>query len=277
MFDNIQAFYRPGSIREAVQFLDNGCGQARYIAGGTDLAAKGDRSIHFLVDVTRLGLNYIHSKDHTYRIGGATTLAAIEESPEIHRLAGGILARAAVAKGSVQIRNMATVGGILASASPAADLAVALLALDARLLIADRHGEREVNPGDTGGALIVEVVIPTPGASNWSFQRMARMHGDVALVNVAAGLQLDSNGSCNWARIALGAVAPAPMRARRAEKLLTGRKLDRELLQHAGDEVATEISPIDDIRASAEYRRDMSRVLTKRALEECAAQAGVSL
>ena len=265
MFDHIQAFYRPGSIREAVELLENGCGHARYIAGGTDLAARGDRSVRSLIDVTRLGLNYIHRQDGTYRIGGATTLAAIEESPEMHRLAGGILLRAAVARGSVQIRNMATIGGILASGSRAADLAVVLLALDARLVVEDRRGRREAGLRDSSGALIVEVVVPDPVGSTWSFQRLARMHGDVAIVNVALGLAIDADGRCKWSRIAVGGT-----RAVRTEQLLTGRKLDHDLLERACDELLTEISPIDDVRASAEYRREISRVLTKRALEECA-------
>ena len=277
MFEHIQAFYRPGSIREAVQFLENGCGQARYIAGGTDLAPRGDRSIRFLIDVTRLGLNYIHHKDSTYRIGAATTLAAIAESPQIHGLAGGILSRAVLTRASVQIRNMATIGGILATASPAADVLVALLALDARVVIEDHHGQHEVGLFETGEALIVEILIPEPVHSVWSLQRLAYMHGDIAVVNVATGLQVDADGSCQRARIALGAVAPLPLRTVRAERLLTGRTFGRAAVEAACEEIETEISPIDDFRASAEYRREMSRVLARRAIEECAAQAGVLL
>jgi len=96
-------------------------------------------------------------------------------------------------------------------------------------------------------------------------------------VNVAAGLQLDSQGRAKWARIALGAVAPTPLRAVNAEKLLLGRKLDESALAEVCGEAAREVRPVTDVRASAGYRREMCRVLVRRALEECAAQTGCSL
>lgn len=285
MFDKVEAFYRPDTIREALRLLQSGKGQTRLVAGGTDLVVEGDSSVRILIDLTLAGLSYIRRGDQVCVIGATTTMTEIEESDTVRSTLGGLLAQAAATCGSVQIRNMATVGGNLANASPAADLATPLLALNAAVVLADQNGRCHVPlPEYLAGArtrsykksLLIEVVIPEPprGRCGWSFQKLGRTAVDIALVNVAAGLQLDPKGRVRWARIALGAVAPAPMRAPRAEKLMTGRVLDQLLIAEASEEAAREVRPVSDLRASAEYRREMSRVLTGRALEECAGAAG---
>jgi carbon-monoxide dehydrogenase medium subunit len=127
-------------------------------------------------------------------------------------------------------------------------------------------------------ALIVEVAIPIPPrGGRWSFHKQGRTEVDISLVNVAAGLQLDSKGRVKWTRIALGAVAPTPIRAVIAEQLAVGRTFDEALQEEICDAVARAASPITDVRASAEYRRTICRVLTKRALQECADRTGCSL
>ena len=287
MFDTVEAFYRPGTVREALRLLQNGKNRARVVAGGTDLVVEADRSIRFLIDITHAGLSYIRRKGKACVIGATTTMAALENSPAIRALAGGILARAASACGSVQIRNMATLGGNLANGSPAADTATPLLALDAEVVLADARGRRKIpltafysgaRKTKAGKTLIVEVAIPAlPRGGRWSFQKLGRTASDISLVNAAAGLQLDSQGRVKWVRIALGAVAPTPIRAVNAEKLLVGRKVDQSTLAEVCNEVAREVQPITDVRASAEYRREMCRVLVRRALEECAAGTGCSL
>jgi carbon-monoxide dehydrogenase medium subunit len=184
----------------------------------------------------------------------------------------------------VQIRNMATLGGNLAHGSPAADTATPLLALDAEVVLADARGRRKIpltefysGRGKTK-TLIVEVAIPAlPRGGRWSFQKLGRTASDISLVNAAAGLQLDSKGRVKWVRIAVGAVAPTPMRAVHAEKLLLGGTVDEGTLTEVCDEVAREVRPISDVRASAEYRRETVRVLVRRALEECAAGTGCRL
>jgi CO/xanthine dehydrogenase FAD-binding subunit len=130
------------------------------------------------------------------------------------------------------------------------------------------------------GEVLVEVVIPAlPGGGRlgWSFQKLGRTETDISLVNAAAGLQADPRGRIKWARLALGAVGPTPLRARNAESLLLGNALDENLLTRVGEAVMQEVSPISDVRASAEYRREMSGALARRALRECAAQAGCKL
>jgi len=289
MFDHIECFYRPTTLREALLLLRKVGNRGRIVAGATDIVTQVDRSTRFLVDITHFGLNYIRRHGKGWVIGSTTTMAALEHSAVIRALAGGILAKAASTCGSIQNRNMATVGGNLANASPAADTAAVLLALDAQLVVANSRRRRNIalaecysGPRRTvlNGELLEEVVIPAlPGGGRlgWSFQKLGRTATDISLVNVAAGLQADARGRIKWARIALGAVGPAPLRARNAEDLLLGKTLNEELLAQVSAAVMQEVSPISDSRASAEYRREMSAVLARRALRECAAQAGCKL
>jgi carbon-monoxide dehydrogenase medium subunit len=266
--------------------LERGKGQARLVAGGTDLAVEGGHAVRFLIDLTRAGLSYIRKRDSVCIIGATTTLAELEESTAIRALAGGLLSRAAATCGSVQIRNRATVGGNLAHGSAAADLVTPLLALDAFVVLANEHGRHKMQLAayvarwrENGfhRSLLVEVGVSEPphGARcGWSFQKFGRTEIDISLVNAAAGLQLDAHGRVKWARLALGAVADTPFRAGSVEALMTGRGLDQALLAEAGEEVIRQAKPISDLRASAEFRRELSRVLAGRAFEECAERAG---
>ena len=289
MFDKVEAFYRPANVREALRLLHTGKGQARVVAGGTDVVVEGDRSIRFLIDITHAGLSYIRPRGTACVIGATTTMAELETSDVIQALAGGLLSRAARTCGSALIRNLATLGGNMAHGSPAADMATPLLVLDAAVVMADSNGRRKLplaeyleaaHTNRHAKSLLVEVVIPDPPRGKgcqWSFQKLGRTAVDISLVNVSAGLQLDSRGRVKWARIALGSVAPVPMRATGAEQRMAGRILDQALLAEIGAEVAREVHPISDARASAEYRREICSVLTRRALEECSAPAGCSL
>ena len=294
MFDSVEAFYRPATVREALALLSRGRGSGQIVAGCTDvIAGKGSgRSIRFLIDVTRAGLSYIRPPKPPRRwwaIGATTTMAELEESNAIAALAGGLLAKAAATSGSVEIRNMATVGGNLANGSPAADLAPALLVLDASAAVANARGHRKVPLADYLAAaaagkmrntLLVEVTFSCPSQiarCGWSFQKLGRTELDISLVNAAAGLQLDGGGRVEWVRLALGAVAPTAIRLTKVEALMAGRPLDRPLIAEAAEAAMHMVEPISDVRASAEYRREMSRVLTARALLECAVQAGCSL
>ncbi len=288
MFDHIECFYRPGTLREALALLQKTGRRGAIVAGATDVVTRADRSPRYFIDVTHLDLDYVRKNGRGCTIGAATTMMALEKSSIIRGFAGGILAKAAATCGSIQNRNMATVGGNLANASPAADSAVVLLALDAHLVVANsrrKHriplAEFYVGPHKTvlKSELIVEIVIPAlpGGRSGWSFQKLGRTETDISLVNAAVGLQADAHGRIKWSRIAMGAVGPMPVRARAAEKLLAGNALSEDLLAQAGEAVMNAVSPISDGRASAEYRREMSAVLARRALRECAAQAGIPI
>src|ERR1039457_5184906 len=288
MFEQVEVFYRPASVREAVRLLASGKGRARIVAGGTDLVVDADSTVSALIDITHSGLTYIRKQGGVCAIGAATTMAELQESRTILALGGGILARAAATCGSVQIRSGATVGGNLANGSPAADLVTPLLVLDAVVVVADAKGRRKLPIADylaargTKGlrrSLLVEGTMPRPlgRRCGWSFQKLGRTALDISVVNVAAGLQVDRSGRIQWARVVLGAVAPTAIRVGATEENLWGRTLDAEAIADAAEGVMREVSPITDIRASAQYRREMCRVLTRRALEECAAQAGCAL
>jgi len=280
VFDHIRAFYQPRTVSEAIRLLHKPGGRTCLVAGGTDLVLRAGRSITDLVDITRLRLDYIRGSGQGVGIGAATTLAELEQSPHLQRLANGILAKAAACCGTIQTRNVATIGGNLANASPAADTATPLLVLDARIALQGLRSRRQVRLAEffrgphataANGSLLTEIVIPPcQPHTAWSFQRFARTEMDIAVVNVAAGLQLDRRGRCTWVRIALGAVAPQPIRTAKAEAVLADGILTKSRIERAADAAAQEVRPITDVRASAEYRTDLSRVLVRRALEECA-------
>jgi CO/xanthine dehydrogenase FAD-binding subunit len=289
MFDHVEAYYRPGSIPEALRLFQTGNGGARFLAGGTDLINQADNSVRSLIDVTNLGLNYIRRQDGGWIIGATTTLSDLESSAATRAVADGILLKAASLSGPVQTRNMATAGGRLAQRSQFAEIATPLVALDASVLMAHSRRRLKLPLTDLAavhsdvlmhGAMILEIVIPAlpaGGHTGWSFQKLTRTESDVSLVNVAAGLQVGRNGSCEWVHIAVGAVGPVPVRAIQAENQLTGRTIDATLLDIASDAVMNAVKPVDGIRGSAEYLREMTRVMARRALVECAEHAGCTL
>jgi len=287
MFDQVRVFHQPRTVKEAVGLLHNADAKTCVVAGATDLVLRAPRSVTALVDIGRLGLSYVKRDGGAVRIGATTTLAELQQSAIIRRLANGILAEAAACCGGIQTRNMASIGGNLANASPAADMAAPLLALDAAVMLQSLRGKHRVplaeffsGPHKTVAkrALVVEILIPAgKPRTAWSFQRLARTETDIAIVNVAAAIQIDRQNRCTCARIALGAVAPQPMRAARAEACLTRQAITRELIDGAAETAAGEARPISDLRASAEYRREMSRVLVRRALEECVNRLGRAL
>ena len=292
MFDRLRAFHRPTTVAQALRLFEaerRRGGRGGWVAGGTDLVVQRDRTLRYLIDLTRLPLGYVRRVRGGWAIGATTRMADVEHSRQLLAFANGILPEAAGTCGSQQIRNMATVGGNLANASPACDLAPPLLALDAVVVVAGRGGRRTVplerffrgvNRTVLSGGLLVEIIVPAPpkaAKAAWSYQKLGRLQSDIAVVNAAAGVALDAHGTCTWARIALGAVAPTPLRARRAEALLEGRGLDRAAVNAAAEQAAAEAKPVTDLRGTAEYRRAMCRVLVARALAECAHRAGRSL
>jgi aerobic carbon-monoxide dehydrogenase medium subunit len=203
MFDQVNVFYRPTTVPEALRLLQRGKGQARIVAGGTDMVIAGGESIRALIDITQAGLSYIRRNGSALAIGATTTLVTLQESGQLAGFAGGLLPRAAATCGSASIRNLATLGGNLANASPAADMATPLLALDSSVVLADARGQRTLPLADYLAAagnrgfsksILVEVLIPAPPRGKncrWSFQKLGRTAVDISLVNVAAGLWLD--------------------------------------------------------------------------------------
>ncbi len=270
----------PSSWDEAVQLLRNNK-NAKLLAGGTDLLValnEGKLSSNYLIDLRQSSSSYHDIVPHNgeLQIGALTIVENIARS-ELVREKAPVLAQAAGLLGSWQIRNMATIGGNICNASPAADLAPALLVLEAMAEIQDKDGIRQVplidfftGPGSTvlgKSGILRRVKIPfrPSGAHSQYLKLTIRKSMDLPLVGVAVLLQVDA-GVCKDVRIALGAVAPTPMRARKAEATLLGKRLTEELIIKASEVAAGECSPLSDIRASADYRREMIKVYSHRAL-----------
>ena len=271
-------YFHPTSIRETVELLDRYGESAWLIAGGTDLMVEKNPKVRVLVDVTGLGLSYVNSEEIGISIGAATLIADVANAPILQKGPFHMITEAARRLGTPQIRNMATIGGNICRPSPAADMGPPLLALNARIKIVGRDGSKEVSAEQffvgvnqdalQPGEMVTEILIPfPPERTGTAFLKKGRVAaGDLSIVSVAVLLTLDHNGMCGEVRIALGAVAPVPMRAPKAEKLLKGEIPRKDLLERTAEQASEEIRPISDLRASEEYRRVLSRVLVERAL-----------
>jgi carbon-monoxide dehydrogenase medium subunit len=283
-------YVAPRSLEEAIAALDKHGANARVLAGGTDLVIMmNDRVVapDVVVDVNHIPELQSFSWDvgDGLVIGAAVRFHALETSADVRRHYPG-LAEAASEVGSWQVRNLGTPGGNLCTASPAAEIAPILYALDAQVRIAGPRGQRKlpVQQFITGvrqtalepDELLVDIQVPPPperSASHY-IKLKEREKMDIAVVGVAAMVALEpGDGVVRDVAIALGAVAPTPFRATDAESTLRGQRPDDDLLAEAGREAADICRPISDVRASADYRRAMANVLTKRAIRQAMAQA----
>jgi len=269
-----ELYNRPTDLETASTLLSKG--GTWVIAGGTDLLVTGPADTESLVDINGLGLSYIR-EDQGLRIGATTTFTDLQRSPLLKRYPYRVIADAAGELGHHNLRHIATVGGNICNAVPSADAPVALIALDAEVIIHGPSGERTV-PLDgffkfvretvlCEGEFLKEIVVPVQPEAGASFQKLGRTKVDIALVNTACRLSVD-DGLISDSRIVLGAVYPTPLRARAAEEVLNGKKFSVELAKKAAQVAAEATKPISDHRASAGYRRDMSKVLVKRAIIE---------
>lgn len=280
----VERLYRPSSIAEALAALATEP-SARPVAGGTDIVVQlrdGRRRVGALVDISRLGLAGICERDGGLEIGACTTMDAIARDERVHRLAPA-LAEAASLVGAWPIQCRATLGGNLGNASPAADTAPALLVADARVESASPAGTRItpidglfLAPGKTSlaaGELITSVFIPSPADGGRLVERFVkvgpRREQVIAMVSLAGRAVVAADGTLSHVRVALGAVAPTPARARHVEELLHGRRPDGATRREAVRLLQRDIAPIDDVRAPASYRRIAAAVLLDRFLEAC--------
>jgi aerobic carbon-monoxide dehydrogenase medium subunit len=280
--------HHPTSVADAV-ILARTLGEgARFLAGGTDLIvqlSKKRAAPEHLIDLGGLAeLSRIDEQPDSFVLGALTTHKAIERFPAFQ---GALVALSEAARvvGGHQIRNRGTVGGNIVNASPAADLVLPLLALDAEITLAGPEGTRAMNlqdfllgPGRTArqpDELLSSVrFAKLPAATATSFLKAGRRRAmEISVVCVVARLTLDARDSaCRDARIALGAVDAKALRAHPAEQMLEGRAPELDLFREAGRLAATNCAPISDVRASADHRRRLVAVLVARALACCAAR-----
>lgn len=284
-------YYEPETLKEAVTLLGRHNGQASILAGGTDLLIEIKEQIRFpefVINIKKIpGLDHLTYEDGVgLRIGALVTARAVETSPVIIEKYAG-LAQAVIELGSIQIRNRATVIGNLCRASPSADTPPPLIADGALVTIFGPAGERELpledfftGPGQTVLAtdeILKEVAVPSPPprAGKVYIKHGRRKAMELATVGVAVAVNLKGE-VCEHIQIVLGAVAPTPIRARTAEDTLRGTVIDEKAIEAAAHAAMEESRPISDVRSSAEYRREMVRVLTGRAIREALDIAGAN-
>ena len=256
-------------------------GQVAVLAGGTDLLIWNyiqKKSPAFLLSLAGLnGLDVLqHVSGEGLRIGAKTKIAHLLENSDVAAKYPALY-EAAYNFATPQIRNMATVMGNLLRGSPAGDCSCAILALGGQVVLQGPEGQRVVSVDDfwlgygttacRSNELAVEIRIPEPDPSTCSaFQRLTRVHEDLAKLNVAVRCDF-AQGTLRNVRIAMGCVGPVPQRLKGAEALLEGAALSEELLRQVAESVKGEVRPIDDQRSTAEYRRQVSGVILRRTIE----------
>ncbi len=278
-------YYDPTNLSEALALLSKLGDSARPLAGGQSLVPMMNfrlvRPSH-LVDLNRVsGLSYLTVESGELRIGAMTRQRELERSAAV-ATGWPLLCEAASYIGHVQIRNRGTVGGSLAHAYPSAELPVAMTALEAVFVIQSQAGERSVRAEEffvthmttvlKPNELLTEIrVPPLPPATGWAFQEISRRFGDFALMGVAGLIILDRKGAIEQACLAF--TGPTPVRARKAEAMLVGEQPREALFREAATLAAQDLEPDTDIHASAEYRREISKVLARRVLEQATERA----
>ena len=275
----------PDTLKEVVSLLQQHAGEAKILAGGQSLIPL--LNMRFarpaaLIDLRRVaGLDGIREEEGRLIIGAMTTKRAVERSrlvanrqPLLHAATRWIA--------HPQIRNRGTVGGSMAQADPAAEYPATAVALDAHFQLVGPNGARSVAAEDffvtylttalDENEVLTEVHVPVLAEqTGWSIQEVARRHGDFAIVGGVFLLGIDSSRRCTHARIVHFGVGPTPLRSRDAEQLLLGEAPGEAVFAAAAAKVDEAIDePLSDVHASAEYRRHLARVLTRRGLAEAA-------
>ena len=274
-------YFAASTMNEAMKLLGRYGKKAVILAGGTDLVPRINTyglKPGALIYIGKLGLDYIKEEKGRMVIGAATPMAKIAGSKLVAKKASA-LAEAALQAGTAAVRTAGTIGGNLANASPAADLATPLLVLDADLSLVSQKKKRVValkeffkGPGQTllqPGEMIKEISFPIPKGKT-AFVKLGRRKAlTLSVVNAAVRLEVNRK-KCQEVRIALGSVAPIPLRCPKAEGLLTDQEVSRDLIEQCASEAMAASSPIDDQRASAWYRKKAGVAVVAKALAKAA-------
>jgi CO/xanthine dehydrogenase FAD-binding subunit len=278
-------YYKPETLTEALDLLAQFGETAKPLAGGQSLVPMMNMRLTRpaqLIDLNGLReLDYLKVEDGELRIGAMTRQRVLERSATVAE-DWPLLREATRYVGHVQIRNRGTVGGSLVHAYPAAELPVVMTALEATMLLRSSQEERTVpassffvdamTPSLKTGELLVEVRAPhLPPRTGWSFQEVSRRHGDFALMGVAGLLTLRADGTIERARLVF--CGTTPQRAAKVEQQLTGERPESALFRDAANSAAADLEPDSDIHATAEYRKQVAKVLARRVLEQAAERA----
>jgi carbon-monoxide dehydrogenase medium subunit len=280
-------YLRPKTIPEAIAFLQQYGDDAKILSGGQSLIPMMKLRLArpgYLVDINRIvGLSHIKEEGGFLKIGGLTREAELEASPVV-RAKYPIIIDTAHVIADPQVRNLATVGGNLAHGDPANDHPATMLALGAQIVATGPKGERVIPVEDfflslfstalQHDEILTEIRIPIPPPrSGGAYLKLERKVGDFATAAIAAQLTLDGNGVCQKVGIGLTNVGPTPIKARKAEDFLRGKKLDGSAIAQAAEFAADESEPSADLRGPVEYKKSLVKELTKRSLTRAVERA----
>jgi carbon-monoxide dehydrogenase medium subunit len=272
-------YVSPKTISEAISFLARSNGKTKVLAGGTDLLVlMKQRAIvpECVVNIKRIPeLAFIREDDEGIKIGPLTKITTIERSEVIKEKCLSLY-EATRKFATVLVKNMATIGGNICRSSPSADMVPPLLVFDAVLKVVGPGGERDVALEDffTGPGtnvleqeILKEILIPKKDKKyGTAFAKVMRNSADLAKVNCAVRIAVDE-GKCQDIGIVLGAVSAKPIRAKNAEEAIQGKQINDDVIEMAAQKVAEDIAPITDVRSTAEYRTEVSKVLVRRLIK----------
>jgi CO/xanthine dehydrogenase FAD-binding subunit len=280
-------YFAPKTLKEALALLDKYQDDCKVICGGQSLLVlmrQGLVAPPYLVDIKGVTeLSYIKDEKDGLKIGATTTHRTIEKSAVIKKKYP-VLAKMETRLASIQTRNWGTIGGNVCHGDPAGDPAPVFIALGATFTMTGSKGKRSMPAEDftldyfetalKDGELLTEISVPpVPAKTGSAYYKFNVIESDLATVSVAATVTLGAGDVCKDIRLALGASAPTPIRPKKAEAILKGKKITDALLKQAGEAAAKEAEPISDIYASEEYRLELIKVLVPRLTKEAMAGA----
>ena len=272
----VNEYFFPGSSKEASEILSRGKGEFLLLGGATSFTFSRPGKVKALVDLSRTGLDYVKIRKKSIGIGALTPIRELAHLPIFQRYAGGVVHEAAVDIATTPLRNMITVGGNVMKIFLWSDLPPLFLALNARFLVCGPGGGKKTFGADEffssqprsligKNAILKEVSLPRNPETFGAFIKYSLTETDFALINACAVLRV-SDGECRQLRLTVGAVTPLPRRLLKAEKFLTGKKLNRKNIREAAALGAGELSPLKDIRTEPGYREKILPVILERCL-----------
>lgn len=276
MWASLREYHRPKTIGAALKILARTSPRTIPLAGGAWLVARRDPSIQAVVDLSGLNLAFVEKSARRVRLGAMTTLQTLVEHPLVQEVGGSLLSDASRQSAPLSIRNVATLGGTMVVGEGTSEVLLALLALDARVVIRSPlrleitlEAFLAGRPAQlTPHALISEVYLPTlPRGSGTALKEISRTPRDRPIVNAAA-VVVRKRQTCRMARLALGGIGPHPIRLPDIEAAISLQKIDEPVLTQVADTISSSINSLSDTRASIEYRRKMAGIVVARALQQ---------
>lgn len=272
---NVKKFYYPETLEEALSLLRDESEKKMIIAGGSSVSLLNDPKVEALVDITRMGLDFIKEEMGYLVIGATTNIQEIYQSEEAGKLADGMLKNAALNVASRPLRNAITMGGNIVHLKAWSDMPTILLTLDASVKL---QGEKEEiipaidffreHPSKMVGhkSIVTQVLFPkTMEKSGGEYIKFSKTKGDYAIVTVGCYLEFEE-GECSLARIAVGSASKLPGRCKEAEKQLEGKRVNESMLEKAAAICKDKVVTIGNIWGSAQYKSELIEALMRRAL-----------